>query len=142
MTAVLGALLDGREGGQVHGFGLEMGLLSGYSLHLSKFDYAYVFMVWKPEDAVKAFDEISEPDIVSWSERIFAACDGVEASEVFKLLHSRGMVVNEFTVINLQSQIIDVTFLNLGKQIHALYFKRGHTQLVSAGNALISLCGK
>ncbi|KAK2630935.1 hypothetical protein EUGRSUZ_L03691, partial [Eucalyptus grandis] len=93
-------------------------------------------------DAVKAFDEISEPDVVSWSERIFAACDGVEASELFKLVHSKGVVVNEFTVINLLSQITDVKFLNLGKQIHALSFKRGHMQLVSVGNALISLYGK
>ncbi|XP_056173832.1 pentatricopeptide repeat-containing protein At1g71460, chloroplastic-like isoform X2 [Syzygium oleosum] len=142
MTAVLGALLDGREGGQVHGFGLKMGLLSGCSLHLSNSIMHMYSRCGSQADAVKAFDEISEPDVVSWSERIFAACDGVEASELFKLLHSKGVMVNEFTVINLLSQIIDVKFFNLGKQIHALSFKRGHMQLVSVGNALISLYGK
>ncbi|KAI3422715.1 uncharacterized protein J3R85_011795 [Psidium guajava] len=142
MTAVLGALLDGREGGQVHGFGLKMGLLSGCSLHLSNSIMHMYSRCGSQPDAVKAFDEIPEPDVVSWSERIFAACDGVEASELFKLLHSKGVVVNEFTVINLLSQIIDIKFLNLGKQIHALSFKRGHMQLVSVGNALISLYGK
>ncbi|KAF8027653.1 hypothetical protein BT93_E0533 [Corymbia citriodora subsp. variegata] len=142
MTAVLGALLDGREGGQVHGFGLKMGLLSGCSLHLSNSIMHMYLRCGSQADAVKAFDEISEPDIVSWSERIFAACDGVEAFELFKLLHSEGVVINEFTVINLLSQIVDVKFLNLGKQIHALSLKRGHMQLVSVGNAFISLYGK
>ena len=36
LTGVLGALFDAREGAQVHGIGVKMGLLCGSSIHLNK----------------------------------------------------------------------------------------------------------
>lgn len=46
-------------------------------------------------NAVKMFDEISEPDIVSWTERIEAAYGNEQALECFRSLLSIGIDINE-----------------------------------------------
>ncbi|KAI8017436.1 Pentatricopeptide repeat-containing protein [Camellia lanceoleosa] len=96
----------------------------------------------RKSDAVKVFDEIPQPDVVSWTGRIGSAYDAVEAFEDFEIYRSRGYEVNEYTLSNVPSVIPGPKLLNPGKQIHALCYKAGHLLLVSVCNAIISMYGK
>ncbi|XWS49991.1 hypothetical protein CRYUN_Cryun12cG0050000 [Craigia yunnanensis] len=75
-------------------------------------------------EAVKMFDEITDPDIVSWTERIGAAFDALEAFGLFKSLRHKGEEM-----------------LRLGKQIQAICEKERLLKVVFVGNALISISG-
>ncbi|XP_021820795.1 pentatricopeptide repeat-containing protein At2g13600-like isoform X2 [Prunus avium] len=142
LTAVLGALFDEKEGEQVHGVGVKMGFLWGCSVHLSNAIMNMYSRCGNKQNAAKVFDEITDPDVVSWTERIGAASDGVEALELFKILHSGDLKVNEYTIINVLSAIVGLGMLNPGKQIQALCQKLGYLRVVSVGNVLISMYGK
>ncbi|XP_059662283.1 putative pentatricopeptide repeat-containing protein At3g25970 [Cornus florida] len=142
LTSVLGSLLEVKEGGQIHGFSVKMGFLCGRSTHLTNAVMNMYCRCGTNADAVKVFDEISDPDVVSWTVRIGAACDGVEALEMFKICCSRGVEINEYTLTNVLPTIGDPVLLKPGKQIHALSYKAGHLLVVSVNNALISMYGK
>ncbi|CAK7335591.1 unnamed protein product [Dovyalis caffra] len=142
LTGVIGALFDVREGEQIHGFGVKMGFLCGSSMYFSNAVMSMYARCGSEVDAIKVFDEIAEPDIVSWTERIGTASDGDEALELFRIFLSLGLDVNEYTLINVLSMIGGVKFLNAGKQIQAFCHKTGYFQVVAVGNALVSLYGK
>jgi pentatricopeptide repeat protein len=142
LTGVVGALFDVREGEQIHGFGVKMGFLRGSSMHFSNAVMSMYARCGREVDAIKVFDEIAEPDVVSWTERIGTASDGHEAVELFRIVLSLGLDVNGYTLINVLSMIGGVKFLNAGKQIQALCHKTGYFQVVSVGNALVSMYGK
>ncbi|KAE8671604.1 putative Nuclear transport factor 2 family protein [Hibiscus syriacus] len=117
LTVVISALFDVKEVQQIHG----------------------------KLDAVKIFDEITDPDIVSWTERIGATFDGFEAFGIFKRLHCKGLGVNEYTMINVLSAVSAEGLVCLGRQIQAVCQKEGYFKVVFVGNALISMynrCGK
>ncbi|KAF2313353.1 hypothetical protein GH714_010525 [Hevea brasiliensis] len=142
LTGVIGALFDIKEGEQIHGFAVKKGLLYSCSLHLNNAVMSMYSRCGSKVDAIKVFDEIPEPDVVSWTERIGAACDGEEALECFGILHSIGLDINEYTLINVFSAIGGAKFLKAAKQIQALCHKTGYLQVVSVGNALVSMYGK
>ncbi|XP_050229891.1 pentatricopeptide repeat-containing protein At4g38010-like [Mercurialis annua] len=142
LTGVMGGLFDVGEGGQIHGFGLKMGLLYSSSMHLSNAVLSMYLRCGSNIDAVKVFDEIPHPDLVSWTERIAASFDGNEALECFRILLSLNLGVNEYTLINVLSAIGGDKFLIAGKQIYALCHKAGYFQAVSVGNALVSMFGR
>ena len=139
---MLGALFDAREGEQVHGIGFKMGLLCGSSIHLNKAIMNMYCKCGNKVDAVKMFDEISEPDVVSWTERIGAACDGLEALELFKVLQSGDLELSECTMINVLSAIAGPTLLISGRQVQALCQKVGFLKVICVSNALMSMYGK
>lgn len=70
LTAVLGGLCDEKEGEQIHGVAVKMGFLCGFSVHLSNAIMNMYSRCGSTRSAVKVFDEITEPDVVSWTERI------------------------------------------------------------------------
>ncbi|XP_068305129.1 putative pentatricopeptide repeat-containing protein At3g15130 [Pyrus communis] len=70
LTAVLGGLCDEKEGEQIHGVAVKMGFLCGFSVHLSNAIMNMYSGCGSTRSAVKVFDEITEPDVVSWTERI------------------------------------------------------------------------
>lgn len=142
LTGVLGALFNVREGEQVHGIGVKMGLLCGGMKHLSNAIMSMYCKCGNKVAAVKMFDEIPDPDVVSWTERIGAACDGVEALELFKVLHFEGLEMNEYTMINVLSSIAGSRLLNSGRQVQALCQKVGLLQVICVCNALVSMFGK
>ncbi|XP_037495982.1 pentatricopeptide repeat-containing protein At2g13600 [Jatropha curcas] len=141
LSGVLGALFDVREGEQIHGFAVKMGFLY-CSMYLSNAMMGMYSKCGSKVDAIKMFDEIPEPDVVSWTERIGAAVDGEEALECFRILQSIGLHINEYTLINVLSAIGGVKFLKAGQQLQALCHKTGYLQVVSVGNALVSMYGK
>uniref|UniRef100_A0A2N9I6P5 Pentatricopeptide repeat-containing protein n=1 Tax=Fagus sylvatica TaxID=28930 RepID=A0A2N9I6P5_FAGSY len=142
LTGVLGALFNVREGEQVHGIGVKMGLLCGGMKHLSNAIMSMYCKCGNKVAAVKMFDEIPDPDVVSWTERIGAACDGVEALELFKVLHFEGLEMNEYTMINFLSSIAGLRLLNSVRQVQALCQKVGLLQVICVCNALLSMFGK
>ncbi|KAM7525791.1 hypothetical protein LguiA_015693 [Lonicera macranthoides] len=142
LTSVIGGLFDAKEGGQIHGYGVKMGYLYGRSTHLSN---ALINMYCRcgcKTDAVKVFDELPNPDVVSWTGRIDAAYDAAAAFELFKLCISRGLEINEYTIITILSSIEGPEMLKPGKQIHALSYKAGYMFAVPVYNVLISMYGK
>uniref|UniRef100_A0A2N9FRN0 Pentatricopeptide repeat-containing protein n=1 Tax=Fagus sylvatica TaxID=28930 RepID=A0A2N9FRN0_FAGSY len=142
LTGVLGALFNAREGEQVHGIGVKMGLLCGGMKHLSNAIMSMYCKCGNKVAAVKVFDEIPDPDVVSWTERIGAACDAVEALELFTFLHFEGLEMNEYTMINVLSSIAGSRLLNSGRQVQALCQKVGLLQVICVCNALVSMFGK
>uniref|UniRef100_A0A2N9HD66 Pentacotripeptide-repeat region of PRORP domain-containing protein n=1 Tax=Fagus sylvatica TaxID=28930 RepID=A0A2N9HD66_FAGSY len=142
LTGVLGALFNVREGEQVHGIGVKMGLLCGGMKHLSNAIMSMYCKCGNKVAAVNMFDEIPDPDVVSWTERIGAACDGVEALELFEVLHFEGLEINEYTMINVLSSIAGSRLLNSGRQVQALCQKVGLLQVICVCNALVSMFGK
>ncbi|KAF8379567.1 hypothetical protein HHK36_029007 [Tetracentron sinense] len=142
LTSVLGALSDIKEGEQIHGFSIKMGFLFSGSTHLSNAVMSIYCRCGSKLDGVKLFDEISEPDVVSWTARIGAAYDGEEALELFRLLCSRDMEMNEYTIVNVLSAIGTQRLLETGKQIQARCYKAGYLPGIFISNALISMYGK
>ncbi|XAR70263.1 hypothetical protein NMG60_11027054 [Bertholletia excelsa] len=142
LTSVLGALFEVKEGEQIHGFSLKMGLLSGCSTHLNNAVMNMYSRCGGRSDALKVFDEISDPDVVSWTGRIGAAYDAFEAFKIFELCRSSFLEVTEYTLSSVLSAIKGPKLVSNGKQIHALCHKSGHHLVVSISNALISMYGK
>ncbi|GKU95220.1 hypothetical protein SLEP1_g8607 [Rubroshorea leprosula] len=142
LTGVIGALFDLREGEQIHGLGVKMGLLCGCSIHLNNAVMSMYSRCGSKADALKMFDEIAEPDIVSWTERIGAAYDVMVALESFNCLRCTGLEANEYTMINSLSKIEGEEMLKSGKQIQAVCHKEGLLQVISVSNALISMYAK
>ncbi|PSS11379.1 Pentatricopeptide repeat-containing protein [Actinidia chinensis var. chinensis] len=142
LTSVLGALFEAKQGEQIHGLSLKIGFLCGCSIHLNNAVMSMYCRLGRKPDAIKVFDEIPDPDVVSWTGRIGAAYDGVEAFELFGFCYSRGLEVNEYTLSNVLSAIAGSKLLNPGKLIHGLCFKAGHLFIVSVCNAMISMYGK
>ncbi|GAB2273861.1 hypothetical protein Dimus_008634 [Dionaea muscipula] len=144
LTSVLGALWDVEDGEQVHGLAVKMGFFGESSNHLSNALISMYCRCGRNGDAVKVFDEITEPDIVSWTARIGAACYGEEALEEFNVMRSRNLEVNELTLINVLSAIEGPKLLGSGRQVHLLCYKMGYSNsmVVSVSNALVSMYGK
>ncbi|KAK2641796.1 hypothetical protein Ddye_023559 [Dipteronia dyeriana] len=139
LTFVIGALLDVKEGEHIHVYGVKMGLLSN---HLNNAAMNMYVRFVKKLDVVKVFDEITDPYVVSWTERIGAASDGVEALELFKVLIFNGFEINKYTMTNVLSAISGERLLKPGKQIQGFCYRAGFFQMVSTGNALVTVYGK
>ena len=142
LTSVLGVLFDVREGEQVFGLSLKMGLLCGCPIPLNNALMNMYSRCGSKSDAIKMFDEMTDPDIVSWTQRIGAAHDAVEAFELLKLVLSTSMEVNEYLLINVLSAMGAPKLLKSGKQIQGLCQKTGYSQVVCVNNALIFMYGK
>ncbi|KAK2645179.1 hypothetical protein Ddye_020374 [Dipteronia dyeriana] len=99
-----------------------MGLLSN---HLNNAVTNMYVRFAKKLDAVKVFDEITDPDVVSWTERIGAASNGLEALELFKVLIFNGFEINEYTMTNVLSAISGERLLKPGKQIQEFCYRAG-----------------
>ncbi|MBA0744366.1 hypothetical protein Gogos_006993, partial [Gossypium gossypioides] len=145
LTGLISGLFDVKEGQLIHGVGLKMGFLCGGSLHFNNAVMSMYARCGSKLDAVKVFDEITEPDIVSWTERIGAALDRFEAFGIFNSLRRKGLGVNEYTMTNVLSAVAGEGLSCLGRQIQAVCQKEGYLKVVFVGNALISMynkCGK
>lgn len=142
LSGMLGGLFDVVEGEQIHGFLVKMGILCGCSSYVnnalmnmySRFGYRIC--------AVKVFDENPRPDVVSWSGRINAAYDGLEAYSLFKMCVDKGLEINEFCITNTLSVVGGADVLGWGKQIHGFCCKDGYLSESSVCGALIFMYGK
>ncbi|KAK9082585.1 hypothetical protein Scep_029056 [Stephania cephalantha] len=142
LTNVLGAISVVREGEQVHGLSIKTGLLASASTPLKNAILSMYCRCGSKTDGIKMFDEISDPDVISWTARIGATSDGKEAVELLNFLRLKDTDVNEYTLVNALSAIGSSRLLKSGQQIQAHCLKAGFSHVIHVGNALISMYGK
>ncbi|XP_038970799.1 pentatricopeptide repeat-containing protein At2g13600-like [Phoenix dactylifera] len=145
LTSVLAALSDGefdvKQGKQIHCLSIKVGFLCRESMPLNNALLSMYCRCGTKAEGLRAFGEIQEPDVVSWS-TIIRVLNGEEALGLFGFLLSRDVDVNDFTLINVLSVIDGPEFLRGGKQIQAWCFRNGFASIISVGNALVSMYGK
>lgn len=94
----------------------------------------------------KVFDEMSERNSVTWSTMISGYAMqrlGNKAFEVFRVMVSgEEEEVNEFVLTSVLSSLTSPEFVNKGKQIHCLAIKNGILNIVSVGNAIVTMYAK
>ncbi|XXG43485.1 hypothetical protein AAC387_Pa01g3512 [Persea americana] len=148
LTSILGAFAgdsydDIEQGRKTHGLSVKMGFLSGFSTPLSNAVMSMYLRCGCEVDGIRVFEEILEPDVVSWT-LLVGAYDGEKAVEVFRFLFSSGIEMNEYTMINVLSAISNDPrlLLRCGRQIHGCCWKGGYLYVVSVANSLITMYGR
>ncbi|KAK7840479.1 pentatricopeptide repeat-containing protein, partial [Quercus suber] len=100
------------------------------------------------ESARLAFERISEPNDVSWSCVISGYCqigEFEESVKIFKLLKSKGVVLNSFIYTSIFQACAALADLNLGAQVHADAIKTELVAYLYGESAMISMysrCGR
>ncbi|KAG7971556.1 hypothetical protein I3843_07G140300 [Carya illinoinensis] len=96
-------------------------------------------------EARKLFDNMPERNSVSWATIISGYAMqrmSVDALELFELMRQEEEDENEFILTSVLSALASDEFVNNGKQIHCLAFKRGLLSFVSVENALVTMYAK
>ncbi|KAF7807148.1 pentatricopeptide repeat-containing protein [Senna tora] len=131
-----------EEALQIHGYVVKSGLLSDVFvgtclLHLYG-TYAQVF------EARKVFEEIIEPNVVSWTSLMVTYADNGEMEEViniYQLLRRAGLYCNQNTISTVISSCGMLGDKLLGYQVLGNVIKSGLNTDVSVANSLISMFG-
>ncbi|KAH6761052.1 Tetratricopeptide repeat superfamily protein [Perilla frutescens var. frutescens] len=94
----------------------------------------------------KVFDEMTEKNSITWSTLISGYSSqrlGNEAFGVFRVMVSGGAAeVNEFVLTSVLSAFTSPDSVYKGKQVHCLAVKNGCSQIVSVGNAVVTMYSK
>lgn len=97
-------------------------------------------------DGRQVFDEMSEKNSITWSTLISGYSSqrlGNEAFEIFRVMISGGEEeVNEFVLTSVLSAFTSPDSVDKGKQVHCLAVKNGCSQIVSVGNAVVTMYAK
>lgn len=97
-------------------------------------------------DGRQVFDEMSEKNSITWSTLISGYSSqrlGNEAFEMFRVMISGGKEeVNEFVLTSVLSAFTSPDSVDKGKQVHCLAVKNGCSQIVSVGNAVVTMYAK
>ncbi|KAG2698659.1 hypothetical protein I3760_07G160000 [Carya illinoinensis] len=97
--------------------------------------------------AIKAFQRISEKNVISWTAVISACGDNGEAARGLKFfteMLSKDVKPNEFTLTSILSLCCTTLCLGLGAQIHSLSSKLGYESYLPIKNSIMYLylkCG-
>jgi pentatricopeptide repeat protein len=100
------------------------------------------------EDASKVFNNILEPDMVSWTAMITGCAQneyGEQATELFCQMLVAGMKPNQFTFASVLKACASLTALEEGRQVHAHIVKTRYSTDLFVGSALIDFyvnCGE
>ncbi|CAF2085018.1 unnamed protein product [Brassica napus] len=138
-----GNLSDPRVGKQVLGHAFKRGLASNSSVANS-----VISMFVKSdmmEDARRAFESLSEKNLVSYNTFLDGACRSLDFEEAFELFHEiteRELGVSAFTFASLLSGVASVGSIRKGEQLHSQVVKLGLSCNQPVCNALISMYSK
>ncbi|PKA64267.1 Pentatricopeptide repeat-containing protein [Apostasia shenzhenica] len=119
------------------GFNLEM-LVQNSLMH-------YYVKLGELPSAERVFDEILEPDIVSWTTIIDGYLENslpIEALRIFQCLSAAGVQSNAVTMIAVLSACSQMGFLDLGSSIHGYIEKSSLCDNLNMMNALVVMYGK
>ncbi|KAI3848393.1 hypothetical protein MKW98_005773, partial [Papaver atlanticum] len=96
----------------------------------------------KLTEAVHAFDDIVELDLVSCN--IMIDCFGCKekAVKIFSRLQSKGVKFDSFTLASLLKTCSSSRDLNRGMEIHGCVIKGGLASEIPTSNALVTMCSK
>ncbi|GFP93323.1 pentatricopeptide repeat-containing protein at2g33680 [Phtheirospermum japonicum] len=99
------------------------------------------------DEGRKLFDEMPERNSVTWSTMISGYASrrmANEALRVFKKMLSKeeDKETNEFIFTSILSAFTSPEFVNKGKQVHCLAIKNGLIEIVSVGNAVVTMYSK
>lgn len=135
-----------NEGKSIHGRLIRLGVVPDNHLWVSLINfYSKCGALYC---ASKAFDDMPDKDVVSWSVLIegFVAKDHrKEAGELFCKMRRAGVRPNGFTLLSVVKSCSMSSNLELGKQLHAEVAKCGFFNDVYVGSALVKLyaeCGE
>lgn len=96
-------------------------------------------------DAYAVFEEMCDPDVVSWTAMITAYCQqdhDKQALQIFKQMGQQGIEPNEVTFTSILGACANPAALPEGKTIHLSIVANGIEAVVLLGNALISMYDK
>ncbi|KAL9999155.1 putative tetratricopeptide-like helical domain superfamily [Helianthus debilis subsp. tardiflorus] len=130
-------------GSQIHCLGLKHGLLSHVSV-----GNAIVTMYSKCgslDEAVKAFDLLSNKNSITWSAMITGYAQGGDhkkALELFSKMHFNGLVASEFTLVGVLNACSDGTAIGDGKEAHAYSIKLGFQYQIYIMTAVVDMYAK
>ncbi|KAJ7290872.1 hypothetical protein O6H91_04G032800 [Diphasiastrum complanatum] len=97
------------------------------------------------EDAWKVFNNIQERNVVSWTAIIAAYAErglGKEALALYEQMKQEGVQPNKVTYIVLLKACASVAALEVGRQLHLDFIKRGYELDVIVGSTLIDMYAK
>ncbi|KAI0504270.1 hypothetical protein KFK09_015222 [Dendrobium nobile] len=97
------------------------------------------------ESAGLVFEEISQPDLISWNAFISGCVlqgKDILAVELFYRMKESGMLANEFTLSSVLKACAGTSMLDLGQQIHAYMIKSGSDSDIFVGVGLVDLYAK
>ncbi|KAL2519755.1 Pentatricopeptide repeat-containing protein [Abeliophyllum distichum] len=137
------ALEDWKMGGQVHGLIFKLGLESEVSVGTPVVDF-YV-KCRNLESASRAFEQMTEPNDVSWSALLCGYSQIGEFEKcikVFKSLRSEGVALNEFIYTSIFQVCSAFADLSLGTQSHGDAIKRGLISYLYGESAMITMYAK
>lgn len=126
----------GKTGSQIHKLALSSGLDSFRFVSNSLMN-----MYSKSESfdlARKVFDDIPEPDVVSWNTVLSGLTDGGDALDFILQMHRAGIRFDAVTFSKALAFTSDLQDLEFGLQLHSLTVKSGFDSDTFVGNALIT----
>ncbi|KAK9152849.1 hypothetical protein Sjap_000329 [Stephania japonica] len=132
-----------KEGMQIHAHITKSGFSDDTSLRnhlIGLYSKCEVFGY-----ARNVFEEMAEPDLVSWSSLISGYAQngfGREALLAFYEMHSMGLKCNEFTFPSVLKACSILKDLNIGKQIHGIVVVVGFESNVFVVNTLVVMYAK
>ncbi|KAG8373291.1 hypothetical protein BUALT_Bualt11G0008700 [Buddleja alternifolia] len=98
------------------------------------------------DDGRKVFDEMPVRNSITWSTMISGYASQRLANEAFGIfrvmMSGREGEVNEFVLTSVLSAFTSPEFVDKGKQVHSLAIKDGLSNIVSVGNAVVTMYAK
>ncbi|KAM1314156.1 hypothetical protein ACFX2F_018076 [Malus domestica] len=97
------------------------------------------------EDAVKAFNRLSNRDLFTWTVIItgYAQTDQAEESVAcFNKMQQEGVKPNEFSIAGCLSACSRTAMLENGRQLHSMVIKSGHLEDLFVTSALVDMYAK
>uniref|UniRef100_A0A5K1FWK0 DYW domain-containing protein n=2 Tax=Nymphaea colorata TaxID=210225 RepID=A0A5K1FWK0_9MAGN len=128
---------------QMHGLAVKSGV-NPHPVVGSALVDGYAKIGWV-DDAILAFVEIDEKDVVSWNAALgtFVQADLWEGAwEAFHEMLKAGIAPDHFTCATLLKACAALRCLWKGRQVHAMVITSGHASDVFVANSLIDMYGK
>ena len=126
-----------KLGSQIHGFAVSTGFVSRVMVSNS-----LMKMYCKSgnfQRALRVFENLSHPDIVSWNTMLSGFEESVDALSFACSMHSNGIVFDPVTYTTALAFCWDDRGFCFGWQLHSLVMKFGFGCEVFVGNALITM---
>ncbi|XP_071711969.1 pentatricopeptide repeat-containing protein At2g27610-like [Rutidosis leptorrhynchoides] len=145
-ASVLGAFVETNKiefGKQLHSLIMKLGYISFTIIGNSIMDFYFKSTLFK--EAIKIYDEMIEPDVVTWNALISGHMNLGYYEDAIKLLHemlSKGFELNHYSYSSILNICGDLPAIEWGKQTHCCIVKLKIDSNVIVGSALIDMYAK